>query len=667
MALSDVQAAFLEQIDIDESYRFAKELEQFKSNPALGYRTAGSQAEFDAGEHIRARMLEIGLTDVKKDAFTLDTWEFSHARLRVGLPGGARVFELGAYQTAFDTNGWQPFTMIFAGRGTAAELDQLDVAGKLVLIEINQRADWWIAYPAYQAHLRGAAAVIAVQSGGYAQAHPAALNAQNICGPADAPAFSMSRADAGLLEAVLGGFGGEAQVQFDACSTIGRGGVSYNITGCIEGKDRASYILLSAHYDSYFTGFQDDNAAVAMMLGIAAALIRSGCRPRHTLVFCAFAAEEWGVCDSKYDWSTGAYNQVFRVRPDWPGKIHAALNFELPACAHGRQAVIRGVYEWMPFLEAFAASFSAAFPGCANLFPAGIGAAAPVLTWSDDFSLAISGIPSLVNDFAEGSFMESHYHSQFDNDDAYDPAVYRFHHALYGALTLAFDARAVPPLDFSPRLAALRKTLDTQLCARVGVDVRPLLEAAADAEKRAQAAARAARGARSPKDARALSAGLLKAFRLCEDAFTRLDWHDAVIFPHEYAQTNLSFLLKARESLCAGDTAAACDALCAVDCNRYALAFDDKVCAHFTDYARQQPLDRLMWGAGRLPGDCRLFSTVRALKRPCSEADIAAALNAVERAYGEQRAALVRCIGEENAACRKLAELLKTLPGLERA
>ena len=39
MTLSDVQAAFLEQIDIDESYRFAKELEQFKSNPALGYRT----------------------------------------------------------------------------------------------------------------------------------------------------------------------------------------------------------------------------------------------------------------------------------------------------------------------------------------------------------------------------------------------------------------------------------------------------------------------------------------------------------------------------------------------------------------------------------------------------------------------------------------------------
>lgn len=33
-------------------------------------------------------------------------------------------------------------------------------------------------------------------------------------------------------------------------------------------------ILVSAHYDSYFSGFQDDNAAVALMLGIARALGR---------------------------------------------------------------------------------------------------------------------------------------------------------------------------------------------------------------------------------------------------------------------------------------------------------------------------------------------------------------------------------------------------------
>ena len=69
---------------------------------------------------------------------------------------------------------------------------------------------------------------------------------------------------------------------------------SYNITGMIPGEEPEQMIMLSAHYDSYFTGFQDDNAAVAMMLGIARTFIDMGYKPRKTLVFCAMAAEEWG-------------------------------------------------------------------------------------------------------------------------------------------------------------------------------------------------------------------------------------------------------------------------------------------------------------------------------------------------------------------------------------
>ncbi len=54
-------------------------------------------------------------------------------------------------------------------------------------MEINQRDEWWINYPVYQAHLKGAAAVIAVQSGGYGEIDDEALNAQDIAGPEDAP------------------------------------------------------------------------------------------------------------------------------------------------------------------------------------------------------------------------------------------------------------------------------------------------------------------------------------------------------------------------------------------------------------------------------------------------------------------------------------------------
>ena len=175
-------------------------------------------------------------------------------------------------------------------------LAELDIEGKLVLIDINQREEWWINYPAYQAHLKGAAAVIAVQESGYGEIDPDALNAQDICGPDDAPAFSMSQTDANNLKKALeASENGTMTVNFDAKSTVKLDGKSYNYYGKIIGKDPESYIILSAHYDSYFSGFQDDHAAIGLMMGVAKGLVDSGYQPEKTIIFNALAAEEWGV------------------------------------------------------------------------------------------------------------------------------------------------------------------------------------------------------------------------------------------------------------------------------------------------------------------------------------------------------------------------------------
>ncbi len=56
--------------------------------------------------------------------------------------------------------------------------------------------------------------------------------------------------------------------------------------------------------------------------------------------------------------------------------------------------------------------------------------------------------------------METHYHSQFDNDEFYDEAVYRLHHELFALLILALDETAVVPLDFSPVVQRIRKGLE---------------------------------------------------------------------------------------------------------------------------------------------------------------------------------------------------------------
>ena len=112
--------------------------------------------------------------------------------------------QLGAYQTTFVTEGPKEFSLMYLGKGTAADYEGKDVTGKLVLVDINQRDEWWINYPVYQAHLKGAAALIAVQSGGYGEIDDEALNAQDIAGPEDAPAFSISRKDSQPVKGAAG-------------------------------------------------------------------------------------------------------------------------------------------------------------------------------------------------------------------------------------------------------------------------------------------------------------------------------------------------------------------------------------------------------------------------------------------------------------------------------
>ncbi len=627
---------YLSAIDVEESYHFAKQMEHFKTNPVLGYRTAGSEAERQTGDMIYKEMEDMGLSSVQKDKITVDSWEFKTAVLKYkDRLGNVHEYQLGAYQTDFHTNGFQEFSMVYVGKGTAADYEGISVEGKLVLAEINQRDEWWINFPVYQAYLKGAAALIAVQEGGYGIIDDTALNAQDIGGPAYAPAFSISRADARLLKQELIK-GREVKVQFHADTTVSQDGVSYNIVGEIPGEDRDSMILLSAHYDSYFSGFQDDNAALALMLGIGKALIKSGYQPKRTIVFCAMAAEEWGISDSKYDWSTGAWQQVFLVRPQWQGKVIANINFELPAHAHGLKDGIRSVYEYASFLERFLETFIEKVPVDSEAYPEGITIYYPVETMSDDFSMAIAGIPSMVNDFTSGSFMETHYHSQFDNDDYYEEPVFRFHHQLYGLLLMSFDQTAVAPLDFSRLFEAMVKNIDLEYSEAAGADGKRLKELALIAGDKGKqvyhwitsvndryAACLDSGDFETAKklkeDCREAEAELLRLFKKEQDSFVRLNWHDQVLFPQEAVRENLRHIHRAVLYLQKGDITRALDSIYEIDNNRYAFQFDQEVFNHFTDYVMNQEPERLQWGAGRIVRHENLSPLVHSLKEKMSE------------------------------------------------
>ena len=610
-----IEQQYIASLDIEASYNLAKQMEAYRTNPVLGYRPAGSKAEFETGEMLKSYMEDLGLSNVRKDEIKVDGWEFEKAVLAYADAAGERQeVQLGAYQTDFVTEGAETFQVVYVGKGGEKDYADKDVTGKIVLAEINQRDEWWINFPVYQAHEKGAKALIAVQIGGYGQVDEKALKAQDIAGPPEAAAFSMSFEDSEKLKACLDEKG-EITVTLDASSRVMRDVSTYNILGEIPGRRSDRMILLSAHYDSYFSGFQDDNTAVAMMLGIARAFIKMDYQPENTWVFCAMAAEEWGIADSKYDWSTGAYAEVFNVHPEWAGKVIGDFNFELPALSNGNLDGIRCTYEYKDFFE----DTLKILPALSPAYPEGVLVSAPIETWSDDFSVAISGIPSMVNEFSAGSFMTTHYHSQYDSDAYYNEAAYRFHHELYGLLLMHLDRQSVAPLNFAEVFEQASASLDVLMCQKSGSRVTALLnllgqteEVAEEVYDRIYDINEAGVDSEQCREAENI---LLKVFKMAQDKYVRLTWEDAVVFPQEAAQNNLRYLKKAIRALKRKipDAEAAFEALYEIDNNAYAFQFSKQVYERFTDYVLDQNSDRLQWGRGRIVHHENLYDLVAQL------------------------------------------------------
>ncbi|WP_199173565.1 M28 family peptidase [Sporosarcina sp. P3] len=677
--LSDEKDKYLSEVDVEYAFEFAKGMEEYKTNEKLGYRTAGSEAERKTGEKIGEEMKKIGLTEVTKDAFTVDSWEFEKADLTfTDTAGKEHLAVLGGYQVNFDTNGVKELEIVYAGKGTAKDLEGLDIEGKLVLVDINQREEWWINYPTYQAHVKGAAAVIAVQEAGYAEVDPDALNSQDICGPDDAPAFSMSQTDAiELKKALEASENDKFTVKFDAKSTVKMDQEAYNYYGKIVGKDPDSYILLSGHYDSYFAGFQDDNAAIGLLLGIAKGMIDSGYQPEKTLIFNAIAAEEWGKSNTRYDWSTGAYNQIFTVHPEWVGKTFANMNFELPAYEHTTQDEIRSTYELNNYLTEFAKEV----PPLSDVYKDGISVVSPLRTWSDDFSFSIAGVPALRNDFQDSEFMHSHYHSQFDSEDAFNAEALKFHLNLYGLLTMHYDQTAIVPLDFTTRLQAMKDLIDTDAFKQASVasnnltkEIEKAMSSAeevntkvADINKEYAEALKKEDTDAAKKlyeESRELNSDLLAAYKYAEDQFVRLTWEDEPIFPHEHAQNNVKNLTASIEALTTGDIATPLDEyLYAIDNNWYAYDFDQEVFNYFTDYVIKAPKEQLMWGAGRIVDHEDLFDTIKSLqaKKEQTKPDLSEEISTLTDALDRQKKLLEQTVTDEAASVKKLGELLSEM------
>ena len=611
--------SFLSAASADYAYDVALELSTNPDffNSELGGRNAGSDAEHATADYLAGLMEEIGLTDVEKAAADCDRWQFNGASLTVD----GEEYTVYSYATASTPAEGLTAEIVYVGDGTMWDYEGLDVTGKIVLIDIDQRSNWWITYPMLEAQHQGAAAILAANVGGFAQVADDALNCQDICGPIAIPTLSIGLADSQAIQAKLSEGPVTATLVVD--NEVSEDGTTYNILGRIPGKSSDYQIIVGGHYDVHFTGFQDDNCAVGLVLAMAKGMIDSGYQPENDIVFCLHGAEEWGSSYTQYDWTVGAWEMINNVHPEWVGKTLAFLNFELPAYEFDTYTSTYSAPEMYAMLDYFANEYPYS-PDPEGCFPDGVLTEGyQTYTYSDDFSYYAAGVPSTVNGFLLQKDMETVfpfyvdiYHSQYDTPDTYNEAVMDFNLKYYGALAMYIDQTPALYLDFTAQYDRILASMDEDLMAEAGVDVEAYKAALEGLNTAAQtmadqvkqvnddyAAARAegdtAAMAELWAQGRALTAKNLAAFQFAQKNLLGL-MYERPIVPHEAPQENIQLCRDIIACLETGDVATAVDEYAWTVNNVlewYAIYFSPEVIAIQDDMLwGEDNQDNLYWG-----------------------------------------------------------------------
>lgn len=113
-----------------------------------------------------------------------------------------------------------------------------------------------------------------------------------------------------------------------------------NVIGYIEGENKDSAICIVGHYDHlgrmghdvYFPGANDNASGIAMMLGLAKSLAKEK-KPKFSIVFIAFGAEEIGLVGSRYY----TENPVFPLE-----NIHFLINLDILGTGDDGIQVVNG-------------------------------------------------------------------------------------------------------------------------------------------------------------------------------------------------------------------------------------------------------------------------------------------------------------------------------------
>jgi Iap family predicted aminopeptidase len=685
--LQAMYEAYMESADPTFAYDIAVELSQnpdfFNSNQ--GGRNAGSDAEHKAAEWLQTQMQEIGLKDTELAAADCDKQQFNGASLKV--EGLEAVIEPYSYASGSTLSEGITSEIIYVADGTMWDYEDMDVEGKIVLIDINQRENWWITYPYLEADLQGAAAIMAANVGGFSEVSGDAKNANDICAPVGIPCVSISLNESKGIQKLLEKGPVTGTLVVDNEVSIGDG-TTYNVIGKIPGKSSDNMILVGGHYDTHFYGFQDDSCAVGLVLAMAKSMVDSGYIPENDIVFCLHGAEEWGASNTQFDWTTGAWEMINTVYPDWQGKILSFINFELPAYEFDKYTSTYSAPEMYSMIDFYANTFPLS-PEPEGCFEEGVLTEGyQTYTYSDDFSYYAAGVPSTVNGFLLQKdmetvfpFYEQYYHTDFDLPDTYNEAVMTFNLKYYGGMAMYIDQTPALYLDFTAQYDRIMASVDEDI---LGVGEFDVDSYKAKAEELKTAAEALRNKTVEVNDAymqawidgdevkmselwaegKKLTQKNLDAFKYAQTNLLGL-MYERPIVPHEAPQENISLINQTLDCLEQGDIVAAADEY-AWQINNilewYAMYFSPEVIANQNNmFWGEENQDNLYWGTGINFTMAPVEAATRGLMQKYGQenADVTAEINVYKAAVAQQTEIMIKLANKEIEDMGEFAGMLE--------
>jgi len=302
-------------------------LERRDAGDPLWGRISGLPGEARTVEWAVARLKAAGLKDAHAETYVSEapswlpnTWEVRLLGDAAYGPGTADIVLASAVPVRNPTTKPMSVTapLVFAGRGSAAELANLDVKGKIAVINVVPDDSLFAAREkgvARELEKRGAVGVInAVESPGNL------LFYDNRYGCEAIPCYLTGGDDGAFLESVIGkaaAAGKPISAHLGLTSESRPGLTALNGVATIPGKS-PEIVIVNAHADAWWTGANDNADGLAVMLGLARYYAHRKEKPARTLLFMVSGGHHTGNGPAAF----------IRDHPDVIGRTVLVMNLE---------------------------------------------------------------------------------------------------------------------------------------------------------------------------------------------------------------------------------------------------------------------------------------------------------------------------------------------------